>query len=104
LKKRLGDKKGKWVAELTFVLWADRMMAKITTGQTPFSLVFKEEAMIPTKMVIPTARSKLLTPEANKEVLTQDLDTNNVLRDLARIRILAYQQRITKPYSKNIRI
>ncbi|KAJ0682488.1 putative nucleotidyltransferase, Ribonuclease H [Helianthus annuus] len=54
LKKRLRAKKGRWAEELPFVLWADRTTVKNATGQTPFSLVFGAEAVIPTEMAIPT--------------------------------------------------
>ncbi|KAI3733110.1 hypothetical protein L1987_64328 [Smallanthus sonchifolius] len=104
LKKRLGEKKGRWAEELPFVLWADRTTTKNATGQTPFSLVFGTEAMIPTEMVIPTARTNLQTTESNNEALAQDLDTMDELRDLAKVRIAAYQQRIAKSYNKSIRI
>lgn len=40
LKKRLTAHKGKWVEELPWVLWADRTTPKISTGQTPSSLVY----------------------------------------------------------------
>ncbi|KAI3783284.1 hypothetical protein L1987_42361 [Smallanthus sonchifolius] len=83
LKKRLGAKKGRWAEELPFVLWADRTTTKNEIGQTPFSLVFGTEAMIPTEM---------------------DLETMDELRDLAKVHIAAYQQRIAKSYNKNIRI
>ncbi|KAI3828176.1 hypothetical protein L1987_02273 [Smallanthus sonchifolius] len=77
---------------------------KNATGQTMFSLVFGTEAMIPTKMVIPTARINLLTLETNNEALAHDLDTVDELRDLANVRIAAYQQRIVRSYNKSIRI
>ena len=57
LKRRLKQKKGLWAEELPFALWVDRTTVKNATGQTPFSLVFGAQAMIPTEMVIPTARS-----------------------------------------------
>ena len=104
LKRRLDSKKGKWAEELPFVLWADRTTTKNATGQTLFSLVFGTEAVIPTEMVIPTARTNLQTLEINNEILTHDLDTVDEIRDLAKIRIAAYQQRIAKTYNKNIRI
>ena len=104
MKKKLGEKKGNWAEELPFVLWADRTTPKNATGQTPFSLVFGSEAMLPTEMVVPTTRSSFQTIESNQEALSQDLDTIDELRDLARIRIAAYQQRMTRSYNKNIRI
>ena len=104
LKKKLGDKKGRWAEELPFVLWADRTTSKNATGQTPFSLVFGAEAVIPTEVVIPTARISMQNPEANKESLIQDLDTVDEIRDIARIRMAAYQQKIANSYNKNVRI
>ena len=104
LKKRLGAKKGKWAEELPFVLWADRTTSKNATGQTPFSLVFGAEAMIPTEMVIPTARMTMRDHEQNSEALFQNLDTVDELRDLAKVRMASHQQMIAKSYNKNIRI
>jgi hypothetical protein len=104
LKKKLGSKKGKWAEELPYVLWADRTTPKNATGQTPFSLVFGTEAVIPIEMVVPTARTRIHDPEANKESLEEDLATADELRDLARIRMAAYQQRVAGAYNKNIRI
>ena len=60
--------------------------------------------MIPTEMVIPTARASLQTIENNDKALAEDLKVVDELRDLAKFRIRAYQQRITKSYNKNIRI
>ncbi|XP_076921045.1 uncharacterized protein LOC143582335 [Bidens hawaiensis] len=85
LKKKLGSKKGKWAEEIPFVLWADRTTSKNATEQTPFSLVFGSEAVIPTEMVIPTARSNFRDTEKNNEALLQDLDTIHELRDKAKI-------------------
>ncbi|KAD2393140.1 hypothetical protein E3N88_40117 [Mikania micrantha] len=85
LKKKLGSKKGKWAEELPFVLWADRTTTKNATGQTPFSLVFGFEAVLPTEMIIPTVRTSLQTIEANNEVLSQDIDTIDKSRDIAKI-------------------
>ncbi|KAI3784140.1 hypothetical protein L1987_43233 [Smallanthus sonchifolius] len=104
LKKRLGAKKGRWAEELPFVLWVDKTTLKNATGQNPFSLVFSTEAMIPTEMVIPTARTNLQTLETNNEALAHDLDIVDEIRDFAKVCIVAYQQRIAKSYNKNIRI
>ncbi|XP_076925106.1 uncharacterized protein LOC143587811 [Bidens hawaiensis] len=73
-------------------------------GQTPFSLVFGAEAVIPTEMVYPTARTSIRDPQTNDENLVQDLDTVEELRDQARFRMAAYQQKMAGAYNKNIRI
>ncbi|XP_076916054.1 uncharacterized protein LOC143575620 [Bidens hawaiensis] len=104
LQKKLGTKKGKWAEELPFVLWVDKTKSKNETRQTPFSLVFGTEDMIPTEMVIPTSRSCLQNPETNNQDLADDLDVVDELRDSTRIRMATYQQRITKSYNKNVRV
>ncbi|KAD4981704.1 hypothetical protein E3N88_18375 [Mikania micrantha] len=73
-KKNLGSNKGKWAEELPFVLWADRTTTKNATGQTPFLLVFGSEAVLPTEMIILTARTSLQTIEANNKNTTNPTD------------------------------
>ena len=104
LKRRLEDKKGRWAEELPLVLWADRTTPKVATGQTPYSLVFGTEAVIPAEVVIPTARYGLATPNDNANNLCLDLDTADELRDIAKIRMASYQQQVAKSYNKNVRI
>ena len=60
--------------------------------------------MIPTKMVMPTARKHLQDRSTNLETLLQDLEAVDELTDAAKLRMAAYQQRIAKAYNKNIRI
>ena len=55
-------------------------------------------------MIIPTARTSIRDPKSNNQNLIEDLDTVEEIRDLAKIRMAAYQQRISKAYNKNIRI
>ncbi|XP_076926297.1 uncharacterized protein LOC143589417 [Bidens hawaiensis] len=101
LKKKLGMKKGKWAEEQPYVLWEDRTTPKNATGQTAFSLVFGAEAVIPTEMVYPIARTSIRDPQTNNENLVQDLDTMEELRDQERFRMAAYQQKIAGTYNKN---
>ena len=54
--------------------------------------------------MIPTTRYQLQDQKNNNEILAEDLDIVNELRDLARIRISAHQQRIAKTYNKNIKV
>ena len=104
MKKKLTRKRGKWAEELPLVLWADRTSPKVSTGQTPFSLVYGCEAVVPTEVLIPTARYGLLTDETNNIELTSDLDTMEELRDKAKIRLAAYQQAVAKTFNKNVKI
>ena len=50
LKKKVERLKGTWADELPMVLWAHRTTPKEATGETPFSLVFGTEAVIPAEV------------------------------------------------------
>ncbi|KAL5579016.1 hypothetical protein UlMin_011458 [Ulmus minor] len=56
IKRRLEKAKGLWADELPGVLWAYRTTAKTSTGETPFSLAYGTEAVIPVECGIPSAR------------------------------------------------
>ena len=49
LKKKLQQKKGLWVEELPNVLWAYRTTRRTTIEETPYSLVFGTESVLPIK-------------------------------------------------------
>ena len=54
--------------------------------------------------MVPTARTNLRDPVKNARILTEDLDTVNELREMAQVRMAAYQKRIAGTYNKNVRI
>ncbi|XP_074301294.1 uncharacterized protein LOC141632669 [Silene latifolia] len=104
LKKKLKRRKGRWAKELSLVLWANRTTPKTSTCQTPYSLVYGCEAVIPAETHVPTTRSNLNTIEENKPLLQDSLTLTEELRDAARIRIASYQQTVAKSYKKNVNI
>ncbi|XP_074374609.1 uncharacterized protein LOC141715020 [Apium graveolens] len=77
LKRRLMTCKGKWAEELSWVLWSDRTTPKTSTGQTPYSLVYE---------------------------LSHNKDIVDELREMAKNRVAAYQQRIANVYNKHVHI
>ena len=46
-KKRLNNAKGKWVEELPHVLWIYRTTSRRSIGETPFSITYGAEVVIP---------------------------------------------------------
>ncbi|XP_071715219.1 uncharacterized protein [Rutidosis leptorrhynchoides] len=50
---RLGLSQTGWVDELPNVLWEHRTTPKRSTGETPFSLVYSTEAVIPAEICVP---------------------------------------------------
>ena len=74
LKKRLDDAKGKWVEELPHVLWTYRTTPCRFTGETPFSMTYGAEAIIPLETSFPTSRTNSFNPRDNDEQLKKSLD------------------------------
>ncbi|XP_071699872.1 uncharacterized protein [Rutidosis leptorrhynchoides] len=56
IKARLGHGRIGWVDELSNVLWTHRTMPKASAGETPFSLVYGSEAVVPAEIRVPTFR------------------------------------------------
>ncbi|XP_071718730.1 uncharacterized protein [Rutidosis leptorrhynchoides] len=56
IKARLGKHQLGWVDELQHVLWPHRTTPKDSTNETPFSLVYGIEAVIPAEVLVPTNR------------------------------------------------
>ena len=60
---KLEDLKGRWVGELTEVLWAYRVTSRSTIGETPFSLTYGYEVMVPIEIKAGSLRRENYNPE-----------------------------------------
>ena len=58
IKTRLEGAKGAWLEELPNVLWAYRTTTRVPIGDTPFSLTFGTEAVIPVEVGLTSIRIK----------------------------------------------
>ena len=85
LKKRLDDAKGKWVQELSHVLWTYRTTPCRSTGETLFSMTYVAEAIIPLETGFPTLRSSSFTPSGNYGLLEKSLDLVEERRESAMV-------------------
>ena len=74
LKKRLDDAKGKWIEELPHVLWTYQTTPRKSIGETPFSMMYGVEAVIPLENGFPTMRTSTFTSDDNDELLKKSLD------------------------------
>ena len=73
--RNLEDKKGAWLEELPKVLWAQRTTKKRATDESPFTLVFGMEAVLPTEARLPTLTTMVAeNVEENQRQLTRNLD------------------------------
>ena len=85
LKKRLDDAKGRWVKELSYVLWTYRTTPRRSTGETPFSMSYGAEAAIPIKIGFPTLRTQTFNPNDNDRLLERSLDLFEERRENAMV-------------------
>ena len=92
LKKRLNHLKGGWYDELQPVLWAYRTTPRRSTGETPFSLVYGMETVVPAELKVPGLRrtEAALNEDENSAMLDASLDIINERRDQALMRIQNY--------------
>ena len=103
LKKRLEGSHGKWAEELHGVLWAYRTTPKTSTGETPYSLVYGSEAIVPTEMHVRTTVSGSTSQEEKNELMALSLDLLDEKREAARLRNWSYQQDVPMTYNKKVR-
>ena len=105
LKKRLDLKKERWGEELYGVLWAYRTTHHTTTQETPFSLSYGIEAVIPAEIEVPS-QWRIICPEdieLNEELLIDQLDMIEERREKAAVRVQNYQQAASRYYDSNVR-
>ena len=90
LKKRLDDAKGRWVEELPHVLWTYRTTPRWSTEETPFSMTYGAEAVIPLETSFAMPRTSTFTPSNNDELLGKSLDLIEERREKAMIQLAYY--------------
>ncbi|XP_022020233.1 uncharacterized protein LOC110920323 [Helianthus annuus] len=95
IKKCLGKEGVSWADELPHVLWAHRTMPKTSTRETPFSLTYGLEAVIPAEVGIPTPRMRQ-SQEENEQQLRLNLDLAEERRELVAIREAKYKKKSWK--------
>ncbi|KAK2996456.1 hypothetical protein RJ639_026572 [Escallonia herrerae] len=102
IKKKLDGAKGLWVDELHKILWAYNTTTLTPTGETPFSLSFGTEALIPVEIGLPSLRLTAYDPVQNEEALRANLDLLDEQREQAAMRLAAYQHRVSKFYDQRV--
>ncbi|KAL0291939.1 UNVERIFIED_CONTAM: hypothetical protein Sradi_7008700 [Sesamum radiatum] len=103
IKRRLERVGGNWVEELTSVLWAYRTTPRESTGETPFSLVYGIEAIIPAELGIPSHRLMNFSKECNENLLRENLDLIEKLREKAFLRIQRYNNIMINSYNRRVK-
>ncbi|XP_073035273.1 uncharacterized protein [Primulina eburnea] len=91
-----------WFEELSSILWAYRTTPRTANRETPYSLVYDSEAVLPTKIRQSSARVESY-PNNNDQTRAIELDLVEEKKDWAAIRMEAYRNRVMKSYDKHVR-
>ena len=89
-----------WPEELPSILWAYRTIVRTPTGETPFSLTYGIEAVIPVEVGLTSLRREFFDEQTNDNQLTENLDSLDEIRDQASERMAKYQQKIAEHYNQ----
>ncbi|PON45922.1 Ribonuclease H-like domain containing protein, partial [Parasponia andersonii] len=74
IKTKLEEHKGAWPEVLPEVLWAYHTTQRTTTGDSPFSLAYGYEAMIPVEIGVDSLRRSIYEQKQNDVLLRVELD------------------------------
>ncbi|GKD85650.1 reverse transcriptase domain-containing protein [Tanacetum coccineum] len=102
IKARLGKGNKNWIEELPHVLWAHRTMIKSSHGDTPFSLTYGTEAVIPAEIRMPTYRTAVVDAVHNDEELRLNLDLLEERHECAAIHEAKAKLQMTKYYNARL--
>ncbi|GJV35364.1 reverse transcriptase domain-containing protein [Tanacetum coccineum] len=103
IKARLDERSKNWMEELPHVLWAHRTMIKSSNGDTPFSLTYGTEAVIPAEIGMPTLRTAEVDLVQNNEALEINLDLLEERREQAAIREAKSKAKMERYYNSKVR-
>ena len=100
----MDDAKGKWVDKLPHVLWTYQTTPHRSTGETPFSMTYGAEVVIPLETGFPTLRTSLFTPNSNDNLLEKSLDLVEEQRENAMVQLAYYQQKLKQGYDFGVKL
>ncbi|GJU56266.1 reverse transcriptase domain-containing protein [Tanacetum coccineum] len=103
IKARLGARNKKWMEELSHVLWAHRTMIKSSNGDTPFSLTYRIEEVIPAEIGMLTLRTTEVDLVQNNEALEIKLEFLVERREQVSIREAKSKARTEKYYNSKVK-
>ena len=104
LKKRLDDAKGKWIEELSHILWTYRTTPRRSTGEAPFSMTYGAKVVILLETGFPTLRTSSFNPSSNNELLEKSLDLIDEKRENAMVQLAHYQHKLKQGYDVNVKL
>ena len=90
--------------ELPYVLWTYQTTPRRLIGETPFSMTYGDEVVIPLETSFPTLRTSTFTPSNNDELLGMSLDLIEERREKAMVQLAYYHQKLKQRYDVNVKL
>jgi len=103
LKMRLEKAKGTWADEVPRIVWAYHTTPQSTTKETPFSLVYGSDAMIPVEIHESSLRFQNFVAEESNEERQVNLDLLDEVREEACIKAKALERRVEYKQKSKLR-
>ena len=94
LKKRLDGAKGKWVEELSYVLWTYWTTPHRSTRETPFLMTYGVDAVIPLETRFQTLKTSSFTLSNNDRLLGKNLDLIEERKENDIVQLTYYQHKL----------
>ena len=85
-------------------MWTYRTTPLRSTGETPFSMTYGAEAVIPLETNFPTLKTSLFCANANNGLLEKSLDLIEERRESAMIQLAYYQQKLKQGYDAKVKL
>nr|GEV29490.1 reverse transcriptase domain-containing protein [Tanacetum cinerariifolium] len=102
IKARLDKRRKNWLKEISHVLWVHRTMIKSSNGETPFSLTYGAEVVIPVKIGMPTLRNAEVDVIKNDKAPRVSLDLLEEKREHAAIQEAKSKAKMKKYYNARV--
>ena len=90
MKTQLEKAKGIWTEELPSILLAYHTTSRVSTRETPFSLVYATDAHILVEVDLSSPRVMALSEKGNSNCFRENLDLLNELREKIDVQLAAY--------------
>ncbi|XP_074352567.1 uncharacterized protein LOC141691707 [Apium graveolens] len=103
IKKRLGETKGRWSEELSWILWAYQTTPKSSIGETHFRMAYRMEALITVEVGLESYQTEVYSVETNNFRLRANMDFLEEEREAAHQRNMKYLLQEAQHYDSGIK-
>jgi len=104
LKRRLEKAKGAWAEEVPRIVWAYHTTPQSSTMETPFSLVYGSDTMIPVEIHESSPRFLGFVEEESNKERRVNLDLIDEAREETKIKAEAVKRRVERQYNSKVKI